>query len=541
MTQPPTNTPEQVHASSPTATSAWAELLALADGTAQTPVFEHFHTDPQRAERYSLRCGELLLDYSKNRIDDRILSALLRLAHEMALPEKIRALFAGADVNTTEKRPALHMALRGSATLPAEKQRQLDSAIETENEKTRIFSEQIRSGQWRGVTGKPVTDVINIGIGGSDLGPKMVCSALREYAHPTIRCHFVANVDGAEIHRMLGRLDPETTLVIIASKSFTTHETRLNAETTLDWFREKLGIDAPQSSTHFIAVTENSREALAFGIDPQRIFHLWDWIGGRYSLWSTIGLSTAISIGYDNFRQLLAGAKRMDEHYLSAPLGQNMPVILALLGIWYRNFLKAETHAVIPYCERMGHFITYLQQLDMESSGKSVSAAGDAIDYATGTIVWGQTGTNGQHTFLQLIHQGSHLIPVDFIGFIEDSLSSPRHHKALMNHLLAQSAALMMGTGAAQLPVHRHQPGNRPSNTLLLQKLTPCNLGMLIALYEHKVYTQGVIWNINSFDQWGVELGKVIAGQLLADTSDNRDNLDPSTRRLLELIRSSDE
>ncbi|KJS05579.1 MAG: glucose-6-phosphate isomerase [Gammaproteobacteria bacterium BRH_c0] len=526
-------------ATSPTATSAWAELQDMAHATARAAVVEHFHADSQRAERYSLRCDELLLDYSKNRIDDAVLSALLRLAREMALPDKIRALFVGAAVNTTEKRPALHMALRGSATLPAEQQHLLNSAIDSQHEKTRIVSEQIRTGQWRGLTGKAITDVINIGIGGSDLGPKMVCTALREFAHPVIRCHFVANVDGAEIQRMLRRLDPETTLVIIASKSFTTHETRLNAETTLDWFREKLGIDAPQSSSHFIAVTENSREALAFGIDPQRIFQLWDWIGGRYSLWSSIGLSIAIAIGYDNFRQLLAGAKRMDEHFLYAPLEQNMPVILALLGIWYRNFLKAETHAVIPYCERLGHFITYLQQLDMESSGKSVSAAGDAIDYPTGTIVWGQTGTNGQHTFLQLIHQGSHLIPVDFIGFIEDSLSTPRHHQALMTHLLAQSAALMVGTTGA-LPSYRHQPGNRPSNTLLIQKLTPFNLGMLIALYEHKVYSQGVIWNINSFDQWGVELGKVIAGQLLADRADNSAALDPSTRRLLGLISGSD-
>ena len=524
---------------SPRGTEAWERLAALAREGGDRPMLTLFADDPRRAERYSLRCGGLLLDYAKNRIDDAVMAALVRLAEDMGVPAGIRALFAGEPVNVSEGRPALHVALRGAERVTGAAGEALRIAVGTELAKARDLAGRVRAGTWRGKTGRAVTDVINIGIGGSDMGPRMLYHALREYAAPDIRCHFIANVDGAEIHSLLAGLDPETTLVIVASKSFATHETRLNANTTRDWFERGLGGSRDEVMGHFVAITENFAEARAFGIPDQQLFRMWDWVGGRYSLWSSIGLAVMISIGPEAFGELLAGAAAMDEHFLTAPLDHNMPVILALLGIWYRNFLGAQSQAVVPYCERLGYFISHLQQLDMESSGKSVSVDGEPLDYPTGTVIWGQTGTNGQHSFFQLIHQGTHLIPVDFIGVVADPLSDAIHHQALLAHMLAQAAALMHGRADPGLPPERRHPGNRPSNVLLLERLTPRNLGALIALYEHKVFTQGLIWNINSFDQWGVDLGRALVGQLLAPDGAGLADIDPSTRRLLGIIRGS--
>src|SRR5690554_2699835 len=464
----------------PTRTRAWQELAALAAQGRDNPIAGYFRVDRDRAQRYSLRCGELFLDYSKNRVDDEVLGKLLALAAEMRLPAAVRAMFDGDNVNVTERRPALHMALRGASDPLGRGSADWAGAVAGELEKMRDLSEQVRSGAFRGATGMAITDVINIGIGGSDMGPKMVCRALREYGHPGIRCHFIANVDGAEIHSLLAGLDPQSTLVIVASKSFTTQETRLNTETTLAWFENTLGLPRSEVLRHFIGITENVPLAREFGLVDPQIFKMWDWVGGRYSLWSSIGLVIAISIGFDGFDQLLAGAAAMDRHFYTAPLAENMPVMLALLGIWYRNFLGAETQAVVPYCQRLGDFIGHLQQLDMESCGKSVSVDGEAVGYATGTVIWGQTGTNGQHSFFQLIHQGTHLIPVDFIGVIADPLSDPAHHRPLLSHMLAQAAALMEGRSGEDLPAAQYQPGNRPSNVLLLDRLTPYNLGSLI-------------------------------------------------------------
>lgn len=524
---------------SPSSTDAWGRLAALARDGGERAMADLFAADPGRAERYSLHCGDLFLDYAKNRVDDAVLAALVQLAEEMDLPAGIRALFAGEPLNVSEGRPALHVALRGSDRVAGAAGESLRTAVAAELARARDLAARVRAGTWRGVTGRAVSDVINIGIGGSDMGPRMLYHALRQYADPGIRCHFIANVDGAEIRSLLAGLDPETTLVIVASKSFTTHETRLNAGTTRDWFERTLGLPRAEVMGHFVAITENFAEARAFGIADQQLFRMWDWVGGRYSLWSSIGLAAMISIGPEAFGELLAGAAEMDAHFLSAPLARNMPVILALLGIWYRNFLGAEAQAVVPYCERLGYFIGHLQQLDMESSGKSVSVDGEPLDYPTGTLVFGQTGTNGQHSFFQLIHQGTHLIPVDFIGVVDDPLSDPVHHQALLSHMLAQGAALMRGGDDPTLPPERRHPGNRPSNVLLLKGLTPRNLGELIALYEHKVFAQGWLWNINSFDQWGVELGKAIAGQLLAPGGDGLASIDPSTRRLLDIIQGS--
>ncbi len=521
----------------PTTTSAWRTLQSLADAGAGSDLRGLFTSDPRRAERYSLRVGELLLDYSRNLVDDRVLSALLALAGELSLPRRIGELFDGAVVNPSEGRPALHMALRGSATLAGERGQALRRDIDAELEKVHAISEGVRDGTITASDGEGFTDVINIGIGGSDMGPRMVCEALREYATGPVRCHFIANVDGAEIHSLLARLDPRRTLVIVASKSFTTHETLLNADTTRRWLSAHLDVPRDALMGHFIAITENPAQARAFGVPDERVFRMWDWIGGRYSLWSSIGLAIAIQIGFTAFEALLAGAREMDDHFREAPLAGNMPVILALLGVWYRNFHGAETQAVVPYCERLHYLITHIQQLDMESSGKCVSLHGEPLDYGTGAVIWGQTGTNGQHSFFQLVHQGTHLVPVDFIGVLRDSLSEPRHHRALLAHMLAQAAALMQGCDDGTHPPERRHPGNRPSNTLLLDRLTPHTLGALVALYEHKVFAQGVIWNVNSFDQWGVELGKLIAQQLLSDGDDRCQ--DPATRRLLSLVRAA--
>jgi glucose-6-phosphate isomerase len=530
----------------PTTTSAWKSLEQQAEKAQHQNISGFFDQNPSRSSQMSVQCGEIFLDYSKNLVSDETWQALLELANQSPLEQHRAAMFSGEKVNTTEGRAVLHGALRAEIG----DQRVASAAVESDQRVTlvkqqlvdvELVSEQIRSGQWLGSTGKAITDVVNIGIGGSDLGPKLACSALQEFAHPDIKLHFISNVDGAEILTTLKKLNPETTLVALASKTFTTHETLLNAKTARNWFAETLGLENAQSTRHFVGLTANRANALAYGIPADQILEFAEWVGGRYSLWSSIGLSIAISIGFEKFVEMLAGAREMDLHFQQAPLAENMPVIMALLGIWYSNFLGAQSTAVIPYCERLLLLPSYLQQLDMESNGKSTTLNGDSIDYQTGAILWGQTGTNGQHAFFQLLHQGTRMVPVDFIAAAVDNLSNEEHHRVLLGNMLAQASALMCGQDAPDGKPYRYYPGNKPSNTLLLDTLSPKNFGALIALYEHKVFVQGSIWNINSFDQWGVELGKKMANQLLASDNSGQAELDPSTTALFAHIKKCQE
>ena len=530
----------------PTTTSAWKSLEQQAEKAQHQNISGFFDQNPSRSSQMSVQCGEIFLDYSKNLVSDETWQALLELANQSPLEQHRAAMFSGEKVNTTEGRAVLHGALRAEIG----DQRVASAAVESDQRVTlvkqqlvdvELVSEKIRSGQWLGSTGKAITDVVNIGIGGSDLGPKLACSALQEFAHPDIKLHFISNVDGAEILTTLKKLNPETTLVALASKTFTTHETLLNAKTARNWFAETLGLENAQSTRHFVGLTANRANALAYGIPADQILEFAEWVGGRYSLWSSIGLSIAISIGFEKFVEMLAGAREMDLHFQQAPLAENMPVIIALLGIWYSNFLGAQSTAVIPYCERLLLLPSYLQQLDMESNGKSTTLNGDSIDYQTGAILWGQTGTNGQHAFFQLLHQGTRMVPVDFIAAAVDNLSNEEHHRVLLGNMLAQASALMCGQDAPDGEPYRYYPGNKPSNTLLLDTLSPKNFGALIALYEHKVFVQGSIWNINSFDQWGVELGKKMANQLLASDNSGQAELDPSTTALFAHIKKCQE
>ena len=524
----------------PANTAAWNRLLELASETLSSDkgiaINQLFQEDSQRFEKYSLKTGELKLDFSKNLVNDDIWEQLINLAQQSPLETHRAAMFAGEKINNTEDRAVLHAALRSteSDALSAEEKARAEQ-VERQLQAVKAVSEEIRSGSWTGSTGKPITDIINIGIGGSDLGPKMACTALEEYAHERINVHFISNVDGAQILSTLKKLDPETTIVSIASKTFTTQETMLNAKTAIQWFKDNLGLENPKNSAHFIGLTANPEAAINYGIPKNQILEFSDWVGGRYSLWSSIGLSIAISIGFENFKQMLNGAREMDLHFQQAPLEKNMPVILALLGIWYSNFLNAQSIAIIPYCERLLLLPSYLQQLDMESNGKSTSLQGESVSYNTGPILWVQTGTNGQHAFFQLLHQGTRLAPIDFIAAVKDNLSNPEHHQVLLGNMLAQSSALMEGQAAPEGEQHRYYPGNKPSNTLLLNELSPKNFGALIALYENKVFVQGSIWNINSFDQWGVELGKKMANSLL-DQGSSASNLDASTKALYDYI-----
>ena len=535
-------TPNKAANYKPTTTSAWKTLQQQADKAQQQNISDFFHQNPQRSSQMSVQCGEILLDYSKNLVSDETWQALLELAAQSPLEQHRAAMFSGEKINTTEGRAVLHGALRAeigdqSVASVAEESDQRVSLVKQQLADVELVSDKIRNGQWLGSTGKAITDVINIGIGGSDLGPKLACSALQEFAHPDIKLHFISNVDGAEILTTLKTLNPETTLVALASKTFTTHETLLNAKTARNWFAETLGLENAQSSSHFVGLTANRANALAYGIPSDQILEFAEWVGGRYSLWSSIGLSIAISIGYEKFVEMLAGAREMDLHFQQAPLAENMPVIMALLGIWYSNFLDAQSTAVIPYCERLLLLPSYLQQLDMESNGKSTTLAGESVDYQTGAILWGQTGTNGQHAFFQLLHQGTRMVPIDFVAAAVDNLSNEEHHRVLLGNMLAQASALMCGQEAPEGEAYRYYPGNKPSNVLLLDQLSPKNFGALIALYEHKVFVQGSIWNINSFDQWGVELGKKMANQLLASDSGDQAELDPSTTALFAHIR----
>ncbi len=516
-----------------------------------------FAQDSERFGAFSLRFADLLLDYSKNRITARTMQLLLDLARSQEVEAWRERMFAGGKINVTEDRAVLHIALRNRSKQPIDVDgMDVMPAINAVLEKMRLFSDKLRQGEWRGYSGKMITDVVNIGIGGSDLGPKMVCEALKPYGHERIRVHFVSNIDPTDITETLKQLNPETTLFIIASKTFTTQETLANAYTARDWFL-RAASDAAAVAKHFVAVSTNREGVQAFGIDPANMFEFWDWVGGRYSLWSAIGMPIAVAIGMQRFIELLEGAHAMDEHFRTAPLEKNMPVLLAMLGVWYNNFFGAETHAILPYDEYLHCFPAYLQQGDMESNGKTADRDGQRVDYATGPVIWGEPGTNGQHAFYQLIHQGSKLIPCDFIATLESHNPAGDHHRILLANFFAQTEALMKGKTvmearreleskgipaavlSMQLP-HRVFEGNHPTNSIVLKKLTPHNLGSLIALYEHKIFVQGVIWNINSYDQWGVELGKQLAQTILPELADKEPvyTHDASTNGLINYYKS---
>ena len=512
----------------------WKALQAHWERTADIEMREQFAADPARFDRMSLSACGMLLDYSKNRITDETLQLLIELAEAQDLRGWIRRMFAGEKINNTESRAVLHVALRNRSNRPILVDgHDVMPGINEVLERMAEFSEKVRSGAWKGYTGKSITDVVNIGIGGSNLGPLMVCEALKHYQFQGLRVHFVSNVDATHIVETLKKLDPETTLFIVASKTFTTQETLTNAHAARRWVLAALG-DEASIARHFVAVSTAAREVAKFGIDTANMFGFWDWVGGRYSLWSAIGLPIALAIGMDGFYELLQGAHEMDEHFYHAELRHNMPVLMALLGVWYNNFVGVRTHAVLPYDQYMRVLPLYLQQADMESNGKRVTRDGRVVRYATGPVVWGAAGTDGQHAFYQLIHQGTQLIPCDFIAPAISHNELEDQHPKLLSNFLAQTEALMKGKTEAEaraelqaaslgpeavaaLVPHKVFPGNKPTNTLLVDRITPQRLGSLIALYEHKIFVQGVIWEINSFDQWGVELGKQLANVVLAE------------------------
>ena len=540
----------------PTRTEAGKKLRAHYQVMKNRQMKDLFREDPSRFGKYTLRLEDILVDYSKNIITEETLDLLLDLAEEMRLSDAIEKMFSGDQINGTEKRAVLHVALRNSADQPIYLEgRDVMSDIEKVLRQMEAFSEQIISGAWRGYTGKSLTDIVNIGIGGSDLGPVMVTEALRPYWQPGIRPHFVSNVDGSHITETLKRLDPETTLFMIASKTFTTQETMTNAHRARDWFIEKAG-QAEFVKKHFVAISTNELAVREFGIAPENMFIFWDWVGGRYSLWSAIGLSIACTIGFANFRELLAGARVMDRHFRETPFNQNIPVILAVLGIWYNNFFGAATQAILPYDQYLHRFPAYLQQADMESSGKWVSRSGKPVSWQTGPIIWGEPGTNGQHAFYQLIHQGTKLVPCDFIAPAISHNPGGDQHQILLANFLAQTEALMRGKTSAEVVAELKRlgknekeiselapfkvfKGNRPTNSILVKQITPRTLGSLIALYEHKIFVQGVIWNIFSFDQWGVELGKQLAQNILPELTGAADATthDSSTNGLINACR----
>jgi glucose-6-phosphate isomerase len=514
-------------------TAQWKALEAHWKQMSAVRMSDLFAAEPDRATRLSLRAPNLFVDFSKNIATDETLSLLLDLAKAVDLNGWIRRMFRGDHINNTENRAVLHVALRNRSNRPVMVDGEdVMPAINAELEKIDLFVTGVRSGDWHGFTGKSIRDVVNIGIGGSNLGPLMVCEALRHYQTNDLRVHFVSNVDGTHLTETLRDLEADQTLFIIASKTFTTQETMTNARSARDWLVTRLGPAAVRD--HFVAVSTNAAQVAEFGIDTRNMFRFWDWVGGRYSLWSVIGVPIALAVGMDRFRQLLVGAHEMDNHFQSRDLKDNVPVILALLGVWYANFAGARTHAVLPYDQYLMYLPSYLQQADMESNGKGVTRDGVGVEYTTGPVVWGEPGTNGQHAFFQLIHQGTQMIPADFIAAIKSHNPLGDHQAQLMANFFAQTEALMRGRTAeearaemltagmapAQVEVlapHRSFPGNRPTNTILVDKLTPRALGALIALYEHRIFVQGVIWGLNSFDQWGVELGKQLAGVILGE------------------------
>ena len=541
-----------------TTSKVWKALESHKEAIAARHMRDLFAADPRRFDTLSLRFGDMLLDYSKNRITDETMRLLRDLAMQADLPGWIERMFTGSKINTTEHRAVLHIALRNRTNRPiwvdgADVMPQVNEVLN----RMRAFSAAVRQGTWTGYTGRAFTDVVNIGIGGSDLGPVMVTEALKPYAQEGLHVRFVSNIDGTHLAETLKRCRPETTLFLVASKTFTTQETMTNARTARDWFLRQAADDV-HVTKHFVALSTNVEAVREFGIDPANMFPFWDWVGGRYSLWSAIGLSIAIAIGFDNFSALLDGAHDVDEHFRTAPLEENLPATLGLLGIWYNNFFGAQTHAILPYDQYMHRFPAYFQQGDMESNGKGVQRDGTPVDYATGPVVWGEPGTNGQHAFYQLLHQGTRLIPCDFIAPAKSHNAVGDHHRILLSNFFAQTEALMKGKTAeevraelaasgvresavADLVLHRVLPGNKPTNSILVPQITPRVLGQLIALYEHKIFTQGIIWNINSFDQWGVELGKQLASAILSelDGAAEASGHDSSTNGLINYYKAN--
>lgn len=537
-----------------TALPEWQTLEAHAASLADHDLRALFAADPQRADRMRVDAAGWHLDYAKQRVNSETMRLLVQLADARGWRDRVEATFAGQHVNVTEDRPVLHVALR----MPQGSSLVVDGVdvvapVHAVLDKMGTFARQVREGSWRGHTGERIRNVVNIGIGGSDLGPAMAYDALRAYADHALRFRFVSNVDGADLVDALEELEAEETLFIVSSKTFTTLETITNASSARRWLLDRLGGDDDAAvARHFVAVSTNARQVAEFGIDPENMFEFWDWVGGRYSMWSAIGLSVMVAIGPEHFGELLAGAHEMDEHFRHAPLAENLPATMALLACWYRDFLGAQTHAVVPYAQALVRLPSYLQQLEMESNGKSVQLDGTPVDVPTGEIVWGTVGTNGQHAYFQLLHQGTTVVPIDFIGFVrpQPDHELDRHQDLLVANLLAQSEALAFGKTAtevaaegvvAELVPHRTFPGNRPSSVLLADRLTPHALGALIAAYEHKVLTLGVLWGIDSFDQWGVELGKELAGRIVAELeADTEPSLahDGSTNALIRRYRA---
>jgi glucose-6-phosphate isomerase len=539
----------------PTTTAAWGRLSILADKYKDLQIISLFDKR-ERFERYSIQLDDMLVDFSKNRVNDEIMDALRDLAEETKLHQVIESMFGGEHINQTEVRAVLHTALRNRSGYGVFVNGQdVMPEVNAVLAQMKTFADQVNQGKWFGYSGKPIKSLVNIGIGGSDLGPVMVTEALKPYQAPNLEIFFVSNVDGTHIAETLKKVDPETTLFFIASKTFTTQETMTNAHTARNWFLEQAKEESAVAK-HFVALSTNLKGVEAFGIDPQNMFAFWDWVGGRYSLWSAIGLPIACAIGFSNFEKLLSGAHAMDEHFRLSQFNRNIPVLLALIGIWNTNFLGATSEAILPYDQYMHRFAAYFQQGNMESNGKYVSRSGEKVNYTTGPIIWGEPGTNGQHAFYQLIHQGTHLIPCDFIAPAISHNPIGDHHQKLLSNFFAQTEALMKGKSLSQvreemtnagkseeeinhIAAHRVFEGNRPTNSILVKQITPYSLGMLIAMYEHKIFVQGVIWNIFSFDQWGVELGKVLANGILPELKDQSEvaSHDGSTNGLINAYK----
>ncbi|SNR83434.1 glucose-6-phosphate isomerase [Methylobacillus rhizosphaerae] len=547
----------------PTNCPIWHDLSAHYQEILPLQMRDMFTKDGRRFEKFSLNTEGLLLDYSKHRITDETLPLLFKLARDSKVEEWRDRMFSGEKINFTENRAVLHTALRNRSNTPVYVDgKDVMPDVNRVLAQMRKFSDSIRSGEWKGYSGKPITDIVNIGIGGSDLGPVMVCGALKPYAQDGLNTHFVSNIDGAHLAQTLEQCNPETTLFIVASKTFTTQETMTNARSARHWLLQSAK-DEAQVAKHFVAISTNAKEVSKFGIDAANMFEFWDWVGGRYSLWSAIGLSIAIYIGMDNFEDLLLGGHEMDQHFKHTPLEQNIPVIMAMLGVWYNNFFGVDSMAILPYDQGMSRFPAYLQQADMESNGKFIDRDGRTVQCTTGPIIWGEAGTNGQHAFYQLIHQGNRLIPCDFMMPLESQYKvgdhGNEHHLILLANCFAQTSALMQGKTLEEakaeliaqglsgdaleiLLPHKVFEGNRPSTTILFDKLTPKMLGKLIAIYEHKIFVQGIIWNINSFDQWGVEYGKQIARKILPQLNDGKRSTeyDSSTNGLMNYFKFKD-
>jgi glucose-6-phosphate isomerase len=540
----------------PTQSRIWSKLQDHHRKIKDVEMKDLFASDPQRFKRFHLQLKDILVDFSKNRVTDETIKLLVDLADEAGVKKAIKDMFTGGEINETENRAVLHVALRNRKNSPIYVEGQnVMPQVNAVLEKMEVFSKKIRSGEWKGYRGDRISDVVNIGIGGSDLGPVMVTEALRPYADKTLAAHFVSNIDGTHLTEVLKKLNPATTLFMIASKTFTTQETMTNAFSARDWFLRQAG-DSAHVARHFAALSTNVAKVEEFGIDKDNMFEFWDWVGGRYSLWSAIGLPIACYIGFDNFAELLEGAHEMDQHFLEMPFDKNIPVILALIGIWYNNFFDAATEVVLPYDQYMHRFPAYFQQGNMESNGKSTSRGGKRVTYQTGPIIWGEPGTNGQHAFYQLIHQGTRFIPADFLAPAVSHNPVGEHHNILLSNFFAQTEALMNGKSKkeviaelkqqgksdeeiAKLTPHKVFEGNKPTNSILFKKLTPRVLGSLIAMYEHKIFVQGVIWNIFSFDQWGVELGKQLAGKILPELQDDNpvNSHDSSTNGLINAFK----